>query len=107
MRTSKAKRQEILNELRANATGERDKDGGKVRLVLYFIDGDSGKTEQCPFCGKNHIHGLGEGHRGAHCAFDYVTGRPFEQFDVIFKNSDGQVFNSYDGYILKRKADKS
>jgi hypothetical protein len=28
-------------------------------------------TEKCPFCNKGHVHGLGDGHRIAHCATGY------------------------------------
>jgi len=35
---------------------------------------------ECPFCGKTHTHGRGDGRRGAHCA-----GRQFGMYEYIIK----------------------
>lgn len=48
-------------------------------------------TSFCPFCGDRHIHGIGDGHRGAHCA------------RVVWpevETSDGTILRQSDGYII-------
>lgn len=35
----------------------------------------------CPFCRKNHIHGIGGGHRNAHC----IKPTPFTETGYILK----------------------
>ncbi len=91
---TKAAKQAVISSLRANAIGEWD--DGRLFLVLYFSDGDSGRTEACPFCGeKYHIHGAGEGHRMCHCA---IPDRNFS-----FQNRRGGTFTLSHGYILKKR----
>lgn len=73
---------------------------GRICLIL-FRNKDTEPTDICPFCGENHIHGKGDGHRVRHCTstdYDYVMGR-----NVIFKNSEGQFFDSENGYIIKSR----
>jgi hypothetical protein len=43
----------------------------------------------CPFCGKGHIHGTGDGHRVAHC-----------QPGVAIEHPDGTICSSNQGYVV-------
>ncbi len=90
---SNAAKQAAIDNLRAGAVGEWD--DGRSFLVLHFLDGYSGRTEPCPFCGKNHLHGKGEGHRMCHCA---IPDR-----NMSFQNSRGETFTLKNGYILKKR----
>jgi ribosomal protein L24E len=81
-----------LRESRENAKGELDPRSGKIFLILVQ-EPKHGKTERCPFCGKYHLHGVGDGHRVAHCGFNEIT----------FTNGQGIRFSSNDGYIIKTK----
>ena len=71
---------------------------GRIYLVLSR-NKSSNLTDICPFCGERHRHGEGDGHRVSHCVntdCDYVIGRY-----SVFKNRDGQLFDSNDGYVIK------
>ena len=49
-------------------------------------DGEAGYMFLCPYCKKNHYHGLGEGHRTAHCDPDsplYETGYTLKEREGI------------------------
>lgn len=35
--------------------------------VIMRIEG-ANYTDKCPYCGDNHVHSIGEGHRAAHCS---------------------------------------
>ncbi len=87
-----------LSDARKNAEGIID--GGKLRVVLYRQTVKS-STDPCPFCGRKHTHGIGDGDRTPHC-YDYdapyVLGR-----DVIFKNKDGLQFSGRDDYYIKTR----
>jgi len=64
-------------------------------------------TDHCPFCGKRHMHGEGEGHRVAHC-LDDVSRPEIAVDDVILRQSDGymvytdslQYSHPLDGLVL-------
>lgn len=45
---------------------------GVAYLVLNRAE-ESKATEPCPFCSKEHIHGIGDGHRAPHCVNPTVT----------------------------------
>ncbi|MFW8602511.1 GIY-YIG nuclease family protein [Desulfobacterota bacterium M19] len=66
---------------------------GKEFIVLWR-DTEKSPTEFCPWCGKRHAHGQGDGHRVTHCAFGEET---------FIRNSDGKVFNQSQGYIIRTK----
>ena len=66
---------------------------GKEYVVLWR-DTEESPTEFCPWCGKRHTHGQGDGHRVTHCGFGQET---------FTRNSDGKVFNQSQGYIIKTK----
>ncbi len=66
---------------------------GEEYIVLWRENEES-PTDFCPFCGKRHIHGKGDGHRVSHCAFD----------DGIFtRKSDGKIFKQSQGYFVRTK----
>lgn len=46
---------------------ETDSEGILILKCTERQDGCGLITEPCPFCGKRHFHGHGEGHRVAHC----------------------------------------
>jgi hypothetical protein len=62
------------------------------RLVLWR-DTERSPTDQCPFCGANHGHGLGDGHRAAHCV---IKG-------VAVTAPDGTVLDNSHGYVLRTR----
>jgi hypothetical protein len=44
-----------------------------VGLKAYAVlrrDREADPTRACPFCGRRHTHGLGDGHLAAHCSGD-------------------------------------
>ena len=65
---------------------------GKPYPVLYR-NNENEKTDICPYCGKGHIHGIGDGHRSAHCTDGCK--------EII--TDDGTVLNKGHGYILRTK----
>ena len=66
---------------------------GKEYIVLWR-EKEKSETEFCPFCGKRHIHGKGDGHRVSHC----TSGE-----DIFTRKSDGKVFKQSQGYIVRTK----
>ena len=49
--------------------------GGEAIPILH-IDRVTRKTQHCPFCGEQHYHGEGAGHRITHCVspvIEYIT----------------------------------
>ncbi|HEX9080214.1 MAG TPA: hypothetical protein VF795_11525, partial [Desulfuromonadaceae bacterium] len=68
--------------------------GDRDYLVL-FRQTDKSKTEYCPFCLAQHTHGVGDGHRTAHCPPQY--GR--ECITTI----DGTILHREHGYIIKSR----
>lgn len=66
---------------------------GREYIVLWR-ETEKSLTDFCPFCGIRHIHGQGDGHRSAHCAFGNET---------FIRKSDGKVFERDKGYIVRTK----
>jgi len=68
------------------------------QYAVLWRDSENSETDHCPFCGKRHIHGKGDGHRGEHC----VGGNP----EIIAKDGT-KLYQKY-GYILRtrKKAQK-
>lgn len=52
----------------------------KRPVMKCFFDGKL-TTFHCPVCNKTHRHGIGEGHRSAHCDI----GTPFEKTGYVLK----------------------
>jgi len=65
-------------------------DSGDYYPIAWRENGQT-KIDRCPYCGGNHTHGKGEGHRLQHC-------------DIKYKNTvieiDGHSFQN-NGYIIK------
>ena len=57
---------EVFEFVRTLQSPEYVVDGAKAYAVLRRLD-EHTPTLACPFCGRNHSHGLGDGHRVAHC----------------------------------------
>lgn len=57
----------------------------KINYPVFYVeprsDGGEGYMFFCPYCKKNHYHGLGEGHREAHCE----PGSPLRETGYIIK----------------------
>jgi len=43
--------------------------------LFTFVSGRQGLKVWCPYCEKEHVHGFGYGHRGAHCTSTYGFSR--------------------------------
>lgn len=84
-----------MRDLRQNAVGKRYDDNGTLYVVLEQ-DPITGETSPCPFCGRIHTHGVGDGRVCGHCPLNH---------NEIFKNALGQEFTSGDGYITVVKKD--
>jgi hypothetical protein len=65
---------------------------GRPILILCRKD-DNHLTEECPFCGYEHWHGLGDGHRVSHC--------PETKCKKSVTAPDGTVIEQAHGYIIK------
>ena len=83
---------EVFEYMRSVKTIEYEIIDGRPYPVLYR-DKDKTKTEICPFCGKGHIHGIGDGHRIAHCT----------DGSKEITTDDGTVLIQKNGYILHTK----
>ena len=66
---------------------------GNEYIVLWRGTEES-PTDYCPFCGKRHTHGQGDGHRTEHCAFGN---------DTFTRKSDGKIFKQSQGYVVRTK----
>lgn len=68
-----------------------DPDGLAILRCEVSPDGQTLRTEPCPFCkAKYHIHGVAHpGHKARHCAH------------VRISLPDGSVISNFNGYILK------
>ena len=52
------------------------------------------QTDPCPFCGKGHLHGVGDGHRVSHCG---------NEAKQTARAKDGTVLKEKDGYIIRTR----
>lgn len=73
---------------------------GKKYAIIYQKKGNE-YTDPCPFCGKPHIHGNGDGHRIAHCKQEIKRGRLIQPIPDSCLLSDGSKAFQEDGYLLK------
>ena len=65
-----------------------------IDLRAYAVlrrDTESSPTDACPFCGTKHRHGLGDGHRTAHCASDEFISEVKMQNGITLRKSDGYI----------------
>lgn len=81
---------EVFEYMRRVQYPEYELLNGRPYAVLYR-ENENEKTEICPFCGKRHIHGIGDGHRTAHCA----------DGSKEITAEDGTVLTQDHGYILR------
>lgn len=66
-------------------------DAGLLILRCIRQKDHTAVTEPCPFCHKKaHYHGIGNGHKVAHCAGDFKINLP-----------DGECLYSGSGYVLR------
>lgn len=68
---------------------------GRPYLVLERPN-EQAKTEACPFCGRPHSHGTGDGHRVGHC----VGERMKDEVVAL----DGTRLRRDDGYVVRTRA---
>lgn len=85
---------ELYNFAKGIFNVEYESDGLRNWLVLYR-QSEKQKTDPCPFCLSPHSHGIGDGHRIAHCLRQYG----FESIRTL----DGTILNRDDGYIIKTR----
>ncbi|MFL6210227.1 MAG: GIY-YIG nuclease family protein [Pyrinomonadaceae bacterium] len=68
-----------------------------IGLRAYAVlrrDTEESATDSCPFCGRKHIHGIGDGHRVVHCS----------SVDAREKIDAGNLtLRQSDGYIIKTR----
>lgn len=83
---------EVFEYMRCVKYAEYELLNGRPRAVLYR-ENENAKTEICPFCGKRHIHGIGDGHRTAHCT----------DGSKEITAEDGTVLTKDHDYILRTK----
>jgi len=83
---------EVFAYIRDIQFSEYEPDGARAYAVLWR-DTQKSKTDPCPFCGKRHTHGLGDGHRVAHC----VDG------NNQAKAKDGTILEKEHGYIIRTR----
>ncbi len=58
-------------------------------------DSEDSETDPCPFCGRRHTHGTGDGHRVSHC--------PDLGLRKEIKTKDGITLSQSDGYLIKTR----
>lgn len=85
---------ELYNLARGIFNVQYAKEGDKNYLLL-FRETEWSKTDPCPFCFAQHSHGIGDGHRIAHCLKQ--VGHP------SIRTTDGVPLNRDDGYIIKTR----
>lgn len=76
----------LIEEVRSPRFPEYRVASGRAYAVLRRRTPD-GPTLPCPFCGRPHQHGEGEGHKVAHCAGDSAA--ELRGRDVTLRQSDG------------------
>lgn len=86
--------------LLSRSTVEYENDDGWSFAVLWR-DSEQSQTDVCPFCSKRHFHGVGDGHRSAHC--EKVWQKNGEKIKSEVSAEDGTVLKQQDGYIIKTR----
>lgn len=86
-------KQSKLSVIRENTLGISI--DGKTFVVLEW-NIKNGKTAPCPFCGRRHNHGIGDGLGQGHC----ISHCPLVDKEFTFQNGKGQTFTCSDGYVL-------
>jgi hypothetical protein len=80
---------------------EVDSEGRKQAVI--FRETERSSTYPCPFCGKKHFHGIGDGERVAHCVppRDRKGARKNKKYKSEVTAPDGTVLRKSDGYIVR------
>jgi hypothetical protein len=60
--------EEVFAYMRALAIPEHERDANGTTYAILRRPSEDAPTLACPFCGRCHTHGMGDGHRVAHCA---------------------------------------
>jgi len=76
-----------------------EENNGRKFAILWRRKGNE-LTDECPFCGSNHVHGKGEGHRIQHCV-DSTDRKGNIHYVHGFFAKDGTYFAPKDGYLLR------
>lgn len=84
---------EVLAYIRTAGAYEYELLNGKPYLALHR-KAENEPTETCPFCSQAHRHGIGDGHRIAHCA--RVISAELCIGDVRVYHADGYVIRTLD-----------
>ncbi|WP_028325206.1 hypothetical protein [Desulfatirhabdium butyrativorans] len=69
--------------------------GGKAYAVLWRTR-ESGPTDPCPWCGRRHWHGAGDGPRVPHCDPRHIRVGEYHL-------PSGQSIRASDGYMLRTR----
>ncbi len=83
---------EVLNFIRQLDEPEYEVIGVHAYAILRRDTEDS-PTDHCPFCGARHIHGIGDGHRSAHCSSS-ETKEEIRAGNLIVKKSQGYIIRT-------------
>lgn len=76
---------------------------GKTFFLLWRSS-EAERADVCLFCGKNHIHGTGDGHRGRHCLdADHAKPKGLFLSEIVIGDL---MLRADDGYIVKTRAKK-
>jgi hypothetical protein len=75
------------------------------KFAILWRDSEDAPCEPCPFCGRRHTHGKGDGHRVPHCSDENGHSLMFGEERTVTAY-DGTVLRQRDGYIVQpRQAD--
>jgi Meiotically up-regulated gene 113 len=85
---------EVLEFIKKLDDVEYEVQGVRAYAVLRR-DTEESETDPCPFCGRGHVHGKGDGHRVAHCA---DLGAREE-----IRAKDGIRLRQSDGYLIRTR----
>ena len=84
---------EVLDYIRNIQCSEYEIEDGVPYAVLWR-DTVKTQTDPCPFCGREHTHGIGDGHRGPHC---------YGEINKIARAKDGTVLEQKKGYMVRTR----
>ena len=73
-------------------TFEYETDKKIFHYPILWREQDGDASEECPFCGETHYHGIGDGRRVMHC-----------RIAVVLFHPDGPICGNNMGYILKSR----
>lgn len=65
-----------------------------VPYAVLWRDTVNTDADRCPFCGQEHSHGIGDGHRVPHC---------YGKINKTARAKDGTVLEQKKGYIVRTR----